>query len=103
MTGFLVCPAAGLRLSAMAANSAIVVVLCLVCFALGATALGLYNRHRDFGRRQYDQRFKSVFETPDFEELDRIVEQDHQSFFESMGDWRNWGRGGRYHPFTHAM
>mmetsp|Transcript_37453 Transcript_37453/g.105755 ORF Transcript_37453/g.105755 Transcript_37453/m.105755 type:complete len:596 (+) Transcript_37453:169-1956(+) len=78
------------------------VLLSAICFILGLSGLSGYQRMQRRRSEHYQRRFEVVFDSPDFEELDRIVEEDQQSFLASLGDWRNWSRGGRYHPFTHS-
>ena len=71
-------------------------ITCGAFFALGMAAFALHSRYDADRRMRYERRFEEVFDSPDFEELDRIVESDEQGFLASLLDKQHWAPGGRY-------
>jgi len=79
----------------------VAVILGVAGFVAGVFALAVYNRRQAAAREAYERRFQAVFDSPDFEELDRIVEQDQDSFMQALNpaNWRAPWANKLYSPF----
>eukprot|EP00873_Tetraselmis_striata_P015727 jgi/Tetstr1/435991/TSEL_024872.t1 len=92
----------GRRSTSLIAAAAVAAFLALAGVAAGVLGLAAYNRRQAAAREDYERRFQAVFDSPDFEELDRIVEQDQHTFMQALNpaNWRApWG-GRAYSQFS---
>ncbi len=71
------------------------IISCAAFFALGMSCFALYSRFEADRRLRDERRYEGVFDSHEFEELDRIIESDQQSFLASLLDRQYWAAGVR--------